>query len=376
MRVGLKEGLRKRLREQSEKEAFTKKVKAKLAYRLHVSGEEWKVAKNYFKRFGRLGKIKLRRNRNMALKHSFIKIKGHLVALANKHIEGSRAILGKGNYGIVKLGENESGKNFALKIEAGTKRPLNNQELKVLEKVPNYYHGEADRSIPKKEYMGQETTSKLYTLMELLEGKELEKQLDTLNNTQKLIVALKSCLAMRELHQNNIIHADVKPGNFMANIIGNDITVRAVDFGFSMLLKPGQKIFYEPGWKGTPDYMAPEVYCGEYSAQSDIYALGHMLQEDLQLPSQLYQNMLHPDPAQRPPLKDTIIALLNELERMTSDAGVRQLVADIRTELSIASPKPPSPGFLAHWQHFYQRVSQVIHEPLALIWKGFSPVKP
>lgn len=357
---------------ESEENHSAKKARALTGRRVRVSNLEWKVAKRYF---NNQKNVKLNKKYNKVVKHSFIKIRGQLVALANKRIEGKRAVLGEGAFGRVKLAKNQAGKDFALKVEAGKKRAIDNEELKVLEKVPNFYHGETERRIPKKAYMGKETTSKLYTLMELLDGKELEKQLDTLNNTQKLIVALKSCLSIRELHQNNIIHADIKPANFMASIRGNNISVRAVDFGFSMLLKPRQQIIYKLGWKGTPDYMAPEVYSGQYSAQSDIYALGIMFKNDLGLAECLYGNMLHKDLLQRSSLKSTISALLTEIEiAAKNDAVVRQEVADIRAQLMRVQPKPTA-GFLAHWQHFYQRASQIVQAPLAFICKEVPLVK-
>ncbi len=347
-----------------------KKARTSTQPRVQVSQLEWNIAKTYFKLKQR---VKLSRKKHKGIKHSFIKIRNQLIALANKKSEGKKAILGEGAFGIVKLAENEKGKDYALKIEAGKKRAFDNSELKVLEKVPNYYHGQAERSMPKKAYRGAETCSKLYTLMELLEGKELEKQLNILNDVQKLLVAVKSCLAIRELHQNNIIHADIKPANFMAKICKNDIVVRAIDFGFSMLLKPGQKIILEEGWKGTPAYMAPEAYAGKYSVQSDIYALGSMFKNDLYLPERLYQNMLRIQPAQRSSLDEVMHALLNELDMVAKDnLQLKEQVRDMRVELMIPEPKP-SAGFLAHWQHFYTRVANALQEPLTFLCKGALP---
>lgn len=73
------------------------------------------------------------------------------------------------------------------------------------------------------------------------------------------------------LHQNGLVHRDVKPSNIM---LDEDRDAYLTDFGlargrgYTVLTKPGQVM-------GTLDYIAPELIKGEpASPASDIYALG------------------------------------------------------------------------------------------------------
>jgi serine/threonine-protein kinase len=80
------------------------------------------------------------------------------------------------------------------------------------------------------------------------------------------------------LHEEGLIHRDVKPGNILLDDEG---TAYITDFGLmkdreaSVLTRPGQAL-------GSMDYMAPEQIRGEeVTAQSDVYALGCVITECL-----------------------------------------------------------------------------------------------
>ena len=79
-----------------------------------------------------------------------------------------------------------------------------------------------------------------------------------------------SCLETCE--ENNIIHRDIKP----ANIFRNDKGVYKLgDFGIA---KDMSASVGSLSYKGTENYMAPEVYMGKnYNSTIDIYALGIVL---------------------------------------------------------------------------------------------------
>ena len=75
------------------------------------------------------------------------------------------------------------------------------------------------------------------------------------------------------LHSKNIIHRDIKLENLLLDEIK---TLKIIDFGFSVCVKPDQKI---NNFCGTPTYMAPEIVSKkEYSgAPVDVWALGVLL---------------------------------------------------------------------------------------------------
>lgn len=213
------------------------------------------------------------------------------------------------------------------------------------------------------------TAQKLYTLTKLVEGKDLvdyiyfnvlknptdpslgkfRKRLPAkkqLTETQKLIVAFKACKNVQQLHHQGIIHADIKPENLMAKIDGSQIIVESIDFGFSMLLNPGESQI-ESTKKGTPTYMAPEILSNDpsiYSFSSDIYALGVMFQKDLKLNPEIYNGMLADDYQSRETMNVVIAkivsTLLQKIDPDTNPALAAELETAKNALLNIDTDKP------------------------------------
>lgn len=77
------------------------------------------------------------------------------------------------------------------------------------------------------------------------------------------------------LHTNGVIYADLKPSNILFNEYG---VLKLCDFGLARLISDVQS---EENKKGTPYYMAPELFeeGGVYSYYSDLWSLGCVLYE-------------------------------------------------------------------------------------------------
>ena len=98
--------------------------------------------------------------------------------------------------------------------------------------------------------------------------------------------------AVHEVHQHNIVHADLKPSNFL--LVESQLKV--IDFGLAAELLPGSEHVLRKLMAGTRDYMAPETLSGyviengvmnraamrdiagvRVSTKSDVWALGVIL---------------------------------------------------------------------------------------------------
>ena len=85
--------------------------------------------------------------------------------------------------------------------------------------------------------------------------------------------------ALEYVHDRNIINRDVKPSNILMTEKGQPMLT---DFGLVKLFGDKEKdstLTSSGTGLGTPDYMAPEQWMGEASAQSDLYSLGVVLYE-------------------------------------------------------------------------------------------------
>lgn len=85
--------------------------------------------------------------------------------------------------------------------------------------------------------------------------------------------------ALVETHAKKIIHRDIKPGNIMIFDSPPPYEIRVLDFGIASVTDglQSQTLMTQQGnVRGTPSYMAPELFTGEThaSVESDLYAVG------------------------------------------------------------------------------------------------------
>ncbi|KAL7718645.1 Serine-threonine protein kinase [Entamoeba marina] len=84
----------------------------------------------------------------------------------------------------------------------------------------------------------------------------------------KLRILKDTSKGMDFLHENSIMHLDLKPDNILINSLhaSSECVAKITDFGTSRIKKSDDKGL------GTPIYLAPETHKDEYYYQSDVYS--------------------------------------------------------------------------------------------------------
>lgn len=123
-------------------------------------------------------------------------------------------------------------------------------------------------------------------VMELVEGIDLSKKFSVYNNilsTNEFIYYFEQIArGLKEIHDSNIIHRDVKPANIL---ITKNQKAKISDFGISKIKSIINETNEDSFSPGTPRYTAPEQFINFeskkniYSYESDIYSVGVMMYE-------------------------------------------------------------------------------------------------
>jgi len=88
---------------------------------------------------------------------------------------------------------------------------------------------------------------------------------------------------LESMHNNNFIHRDMKPDNFLMGLKGKAAVVYVIDFGLSKRYrdpKTGQHIPYRDGKSltGTARYASVNTHIGiEQSRRDDLESIGYIL---------------------------------------------------------------------------------------------------
>ncbi|ELP90619.1 serine-threonine protein kinase, putative [Entamoeba invadens IP1] len=91
----------------------------------------------------------------------------------------------------------------------------------------------------------------------------------------KVRMLFDTAKGMQFLHENRIMHLDLKPDNLLVNSLDphSVCSVKITDFGTSRFVKKTMKKNEDKGL-GTPVYAAPETFHDEYTYSGDVYSYG------------------------------------------------------------------------------------------------------
>jgi len=126
----------------------------------------------------------------------------------------------------------------------------------------------------------EHTQTGRYLVMDYCEGGTLRNLMtedNRLHPDQCLKLVAEVLAGLDHAHARDIVHCDVKPENILLTLDADGWTARISDFGIARLRQELPKA--GAGNTGSPAYMSPERFYGQYSHSSDLYAVGILLFE-------------------------------------------------------------------------------------------------
>lgn len=185
--------------------------------------------------------------------------------------------LGEGGMGRIYKATTPEGKVVAIKeilpefAQDVEMRFRINQERTILDRLENPSIVHTYESFMNKD--------KYYIVMDLVEGRNIEQQIQIQQKPFSVDVAIDIMLrvleVMQYVHGEGVVHRDIKPSNIM---IRPDGSVCMLDFGIAKDLNANSSHTVIGSVIGSEGYMSPEQASGyTIDHRSDIYALGCVL---------------------------------------------------------------------------------------------------
>ncbi|XGW00180.1 MAG: serine/threonine-protein kinase [Leptolyngbya sp. BL-A-14] len=126
----------------------------------------------------------------------------------------------------------------------------------------------------------EHTPTGRYLVMDYCEGGTLRSLMDEdkrLHPAQCLKLVVDVLLGLDHANNRGIVHCDIKPENILLILQSDGWTARVSDFGIARLHQ--ESTGNNASNTGSPAYMAPERFYGQYAVTSDLYAVGILLFE-------------------------------------------------------------------------------------------------
>ncbi|XP_011864762.1 PREDICTED: myosin light chain kinase, smooth muscle-like isoform X3 [Vollenhovia emeryi] len=179
--------------------------------------------------------------------------------------------LGKGRYGVVKkVIERSTGMNFAAKF-VKTIKAKDREQVREEIKIMNALRHQKLLLLA----AAYESPRETVLITEYISGGELFERVVaddfTLTERDSILFMRQICQGVEYMHQNKIVHLDLKPENIMCRTRTSH-QIKLIDFGLAQALKsdtPIRVLF------GTPEFIPPEIISYEpIGTESDMWSVG------------------------------------------------------------------------------------------------------
>ena len=196
---------------------------------------------------------------------------------SEKYIRGRK--LGNGTFGVVYEAKNILFNNIVamkvIKKDESMDNLVIKNEIDILKKLshPNIV----------RIYEFYESKNNFYLINEYCGGGELYNYINksTLNEQQLAILFYQVFSGLCYLHENKILHRDMKPENILISKIEKDLEdgeeyfwIQIIDFGTAKIFEHNKK---EKSIVGSAYYIAPEVLNKNYNEKCDTWSVGIIL---------------------------------------------------------------------------------------------------
>lgn len=180
------------------------------------------------------------------------------------------------NYNVLKVINTTEDKRISL-IELDNKKYIlkevisnNETYINMLKNEVNQLHLLASSGVTPKVITYEFNSDANYLIMEVVKGKPINQL--NLNLLQKLKLMLKIIDAVKIIHDNEIVHADLKPANILIDVNNK---IKIIDFDISIYNNKN----YFKGY-GSRHYCSVNHLIGKnITKEDDIYSLGIIFYE-------------------------------------------------------------------------------------------------
>ena len=190
--------------------------------------------------------------------------------------------LGSGQFGTVyKMRSKKNNQIYAVKA---VDKPQDGNQIVQLQRE-EFIMGNLSHPNIVHLYRTFEDKYKCYFVSEFIEGTNLEKFVKDFKNNnpnghikQEILIDIfkQILLGLQYLHQNYVLHRDIKPDNILLDKNNN---IKITDFGISAIYREGFGKFGAHNTRvGRPDYVCPEILDSRpYDYKCDIFSLGYTM---------------------------------------------------------------------------------------------------